>query len=275
MNKRVWILASMAVLLVALATSAQAMPSLAGPTGIVTVPNAAIAPTNDLQVALSYQPFEMYAAHSAAAWSLQALRGVSDEAELWVAYSRVQDGADSDAWQLGGKYQVPGDWPADVQVAVGGSVGRWIDAFSIPWVLSTGMYTTDVDINKLYVVASRSLTKAAPGWTEDSRPTQMIASVGLLYISVDPDRGGHETTARPFVGLEIVQGDSHWGIEYRAKDNDLDDKGVFSAMLRRPAGRDMYMEVGTSNASPIGLGLSDQDFYVRLGYDYPLEVGYY
>ena len=64
-------------------------------------------------------------------------------------------------------------------------------------------------------------------------------------------------------------------LEYRTKDNDLDAKAVFSAVLRRPAGRGLHWEFGTTNASPLGLGLEDQEVFLRLGYDYPPEVGYY
>jgi len=39
--------------------AAQAMPSLGGPTGIVSVPNALVAPQGQLQAALSFQSQEM------------------------------------------------------------------------------------------------------------------------------------------------------------------------------------------------------------------------
>ncbi len=283
MKKRAWMLALTVLLAVSLAGAVYAMPSLGGPTGIVSLPNTGIAPEPEMQVAVTYQPFEamgMYSVNDATCWSLQILRGVSDEAELWAAYSRVHDGENSDIWRIGGKYSLEGEWPGDLDVAVGGSVGRWVSAFDVPWLRSMTMYggeplVTDVDIKKLYVVASRSLTPVAEGWESGTRGIEITANAGLMYISIDPDAGGQESTARPFVGLEIKQGTSVWGLEYRAKDNDLDDKAVFSALLRRPIGMDTYVEVGVTNVSPLGLGLENQEFFARVGYDYPLEVGYY
>ncbi len=278
MNNRLWTLALMAALLVGAAGAAYAVPSLGGPTGIVALPNAEIAGTMDLSTAAGYQAFETAGPagpDDAVSWSLQVLRGVSDEAELWAAYSRTHDGSDTNLWRLGGKYKVEGLLPADVQLAIGGSVGRWVDAFGIPWVHAAGMYSSDVDVKTLYAVASRELTPVAAGWERGPRGTRVVANVGLMYISVDPDAGGNEASARPFVGVEITQGDSVIGLEYRMKDNDLDEKAVFSAVLRRPGGQNFYWEIGTTNASPIGLGLPDQDFFARFCFDLPMETGYY
>ena len=98
---------------------------------------------------------------------------------------------------------------------------------------------------------------------------------GLIYISVDAEEGGSEASARPFVAVEIQEGDSVIGLEYRMKDNDLDHKAVFSAVLRRPGGNNLVWEIGTTNASPIGLGLEDQEFFARICFDLPMETGYY
>ena len=102
MSNRLWTLPLVVAFLVAAAVGAHAIPSLGGPTGIVSLPNADIAPIDELQAAVSYQAFEtmaggmaMYegssAANDAAVWALQAVRGVSEEAELWAAYSRVHN----------------------------------------------------------------------------------------------------------------------------------------------------------------------------------------
>lgn len=301
MSKRLWTLPLVAALLVAAGSMAYAIPSLGGPTGIVSLPNANIATTTNLETALTYQAFstfdmyspgdaaaaalDMYAPNDATSWTLHALRGTSEEAELWGAYSRVHDGADGDVRQIGGKFQVKGDWPGDVKVAVGGSLGRWVNAFGLPALAAVDMYdagpavtdaVTDVDFKKAYIVATREVTPIARGWRRGPRTvTQMIGSVGLMYISIDPEAGNAETLMQPFGALEIIKGDTTLCVEYRSKDNDMDLKGVFSAVLRRPAGEGVTVEIGTTNASPIGLGLEDQDIFVRLGYDVPVTTGYY
>ena len=107
MSNRLWTLPLAVAFLVAAAAGAHAIPSLGGPTGIVSLPNADIAPMDELQAAVTYQAFEtmgMYGAtdaNDAVVWALQAVRGVSEEAELWAAYSRVHNGADTDIWQFG------------------------------------------------------------------------------------------------------------------------------------------------------------------------------
>ena len=257
------------------------MPSVGGPTGIVSVPTAVIAPVNEWQTAATYRSLETVGMYEdVTLWGLQVLKGVADDAELWAAYSRVHDTADTDVWELGGKYELSSDIfhgrgiLTDTQVAIGASVGRWIDAF--------GMYKitdvmTDVDTLKAYAVVTKQLIPAGvTEWEWETPPTtQVIASAGLLYLRVDPDIGDSETLIRPFIGVEIVGSNKlTLALEYRAKDDDLEEDGVFSAVLRRPLGDYATLEVGTTNASPIGLGLDDQDFFIRIGYDIPVETAY-
>jgi len=285
MRMRVWMLPLVAAALIAGAGAAgHAVPSLGGPTGIVTTPTAAIAPTTDLQAALTYRALEtlaqatdMYTAPGdtdATVWSIQALRGVSDQAELWAAYRRVHNTADSIIWELGGKILVDQPWLKDTKVAVGGSMGRWVDSFGMH---SVSPEVTDMDVLKAYVVVTQDLTPGAtPSWEWGPTPAmQAIGSAGICYLRLSPDEGEAATLVRPFIGLEVnLANNLTAALEYRAKNSDLDEKAVFSAMLRRTFGEDLWLELGTSNASPLGLGMGDQDVFVRLCYDIPMTTGY-
>jgi len=285
MPKRVWMLLLLAAALSVGASGAgYAVPSLGGPTGIVTTPTAAIAPTTDLQAAISCralqtlaQAADMYTAPGdtdATVWSIQALRGVSDQAEVWMAYRRVHNTADSIIWELGGKLLVDQAWLKDAKVAVGGSMGRWVDSFGM---YSVAPGVTDMDVLKAYVVATRDLTPGAtPSWEWGPTPgMQAMGSAGICYLRLSPDEGEAATVLRPFVGLEILLGNNLTAaLEYRAKDSDLDDKAVFSALVRRGFGEDLWVELGTSNASPVGLGMGDQDVFVRVCYDIPMITAY-
>ena len=140
-----------------------------------------------------------------------------------------------------------------------------------------GSALTDVDVLKGYVVLTQDLTPgAAPSWEWGATPgLQAIGSAGLFYLKVSPDVGAEEVLIRPFVGLELkFDQNLVVGLEYRAKDNDLDRKALFSAVLRRTFPEDLTVELGTTNASPIGLGLGDQDVFVRVAYDVPLLAGH-
>ncbi len=285
MSNRLWTLPLVVVFLVAAAVGAHAMPSLGGPTGIVSLPNADIAPIDELQAAVTYQAFEtmangldMYSGGGDAdVWALQAVRGVSEEAELWAAYSRVTNGADTDVWQFGGKVRLEGIAPRNTELAVGGSIGRWANAFGLPWADSVGMYgsdsapaVADLDVIKGYIVATQGLTPMT-GWHRAGAGRSLIrASAGLFYLYVDSDAAGKDTLLRPFVGIEIDRGRQTLAFEWRWKNADMEHKDVFSAMLRTPMGQATWLEIGTTNASPIGLGLADQDVFVRIGHHVPI-----
>ncbi len=60
MSKRMWILAALVMVLVAMGSGAgyASMPSLLGPTGVVTTPNALVAPMGQIQTVVDYQRME-------------------------------------------------------------------------------------------------------------------------------------------------------------------------------------------------------------------------
>jgi hypothetical protein len=272
MTKTFWTLPLVVALLVVAGGAAYAIPSLGGPTGIVTVPTAAVAPNGQLQTALTYQSQEMYTA-DVSLWQLQALAGVSDEAELWAAYALAdQDGPTAaetaNMWAFGGKVQLASEPEDDTSLAVGASLEKWSD-------ILTEMGLGDANVWKAYVVATKDFTPMASEsweWSAQSE-TRMLGSVGILYASVDPDGGESESLTRPFVGFEFIgAGGTALGLEYRWKDNTLDEKAVFSAVLTHAVSPEFEVQVGTTNAGPGGFGLDDQDIFVRVGYTVPMNA---
>ncbi len=253
--------------------AAYAMPSLGGPTGIVSVPNALVAPPGELQAAVSYQAQSMYGDVDGSYWALNVLAGVSKQAELWAAYALddldVPSGPSETAhmWAVGGKYQFTSE-PKD-QAALAAGIGwqGWSDLLS-----ASSMYSGDVNVFNAYLVATKNFTPMTAGkWEWNNNATQILGSVGLMYIKVDPDGGENESLTRPFVGVEFVgAAGTSLGLEYRWKDDTLDDKAVFSAVLSHKFSNKIEAQVGTTNAGPGGLGLSDQDIFVRVGYTFPI-----
>lgn len=288
MSMRLWTLPVLAAfVIVAGSGAALAIPSLSGPTGIVSTPTAAVAPAGSLQAALSYQSLEAsnLGAYSEdmTAWALQALAGVSDKAELWAAYSTVRNGADSNLWGIGGKVQLAKEPEDSATLAVGASYGVWKDMVESTTVYDpvshafvTGLAQTDATLKSVFIVATKDLTPMSGGGWEwgPGAGTKMLGSVGLLYLSFDPDLAGagSESLTRPFVNLEFKgTGGTDLGLEYRWKDDDVDAKAVFSAVLRHAFSPEVTGEVGTTNAAPGGFGLDDQDWFVRLAYAFPLK----
>jgi len=281
MKKTLWTLPLLAAFLMVVASgAAYAIPSLGGPTGIVSTPNALVAPVGQLQTALTYQSqeyaSEMYGGNiDATYWALNLLTGVSDEAELWAAYALVDqdmptDSENANMWAIGGKYQIAREPEDQAALAIGGSWESWSDSALVG---SAGMYGVgDFDVFKLYIVATKDFTPmASESWEWTDGGTRMLGSVGLMYLKVDPDGASSESLARPFVGIEFVGGGgTTFGLEYRWRDTDIDMKAVFSAVLRHRLSSAVEVEVGTTNAGPSGIGLDDQDFFLRLGYTFPI-----
>lgn len=250
------------VTMLAACGAASAMPSLGGPTGIVTVPNALVAPQGQLQTALTYQNWSMYDG-DATLWGLNVLGGVTDKAELWGAYASVNPDEDLDMdniteWGFGGKYQFIAEPAGTASLAVGASLEQW------------DIEDDNLNVTKAYLVASKDLTAMTGGEWADS-PTKMLGSIGLIYVNLDSDFMD-ESLTRPFAALQFMgQGGTGLGLEYRWKDDNLDDKAVFSAVLCHQFSPELSAQVGTTNSVFNGLGGDDQDIFVRLGYTFGLK----
>jgi len=135
----------------------------------------------------------------------------------------------------------------------------------------------DVKVRNAYIVATRDFTPMrGETWEWSSGAgTRMLGSAGLLYLNCDPDLGKSFSLTRPFVGLEFVgAGGTVLGLEYRWKDSTLDQKAVFSAVLRHYFSAEAVAELGTTNASVVGTGLDDQDVFVRIAYTIPIKAAF-
>ncbi len=279
---RLWLsLLLSAALLAAGAVSAFAIPSLAGPTGIVNLPTANVSPTNEVQFGVGYRSVEMYTDIDVSLWSFQILKGVADDAELWASYQRASNGEDTDIWEFGGKYVIGEDlFPrtgllGGTKIALGASMGRWTDAVSM--YSANPLFVTDVETLRAYLVATRQIIPNYTGeWNwEEYQGTRVFGTVGLMYLRVEPDLIETDSLIEPFFGLEIMGTKNlTLAMEYRLKDSDLEDDSVFSVLLRRPFGDSTSLEFGLTNSSPIGLGQGESDVFVRLGYRVPLITGY-
>jgi len=250
------------------------MPSLAGPTGIVTVPNALIAPRS-LEAALSYQLLAdsngMYSEDDTV-WSLQALAGVAENGELWASYSTIRDGGSAHMWGVGGKLALMREPQNAMSLALGASYQQLSDSIGM-YDVSTGPFDMSFDekVTKAYLVATKDFTPGAG--------MHALASAGLMYMqakaSVDAlgtSLSESESLTRPFVGLEfIAPSGTGLGLEYRWKDDTLDADAVMSAALRLALSDQFRVEIGTTNADPMGFGMDDQNLFFRLGYSVPLS----
>lgn len=273
---KLWMMFILAAALLTMSGSAFAVPSLGGPTGIVVMPSAMTAATDEWQIAVGARSFAvagMYDAGDESIWSFGGLKGVSDDAELFVLYQRESGISNTDIWEYGGKYVISEGlfartgFLSGTKIAVGASLGRWGEAAGL-----AEDELLDVSTLRAYLVATKQFLPAEAGdWTwGKTTGTRVIGSGGLMYLSVDADEAGSDNLVRPFLGVEII-GKSELTIagEYRFKDSDWDEDAVFSAMIRKPWGTATALEIGITNASPIGLGTGDQSMYARFTYALP------
>jgi hypothetical protein len=243
------------------------MPSLGGPTGIVSMPNGCTRAAGEWQAALSYQGMRasssgMYqTADDLSVWSLQAAHGMKDATEVWAAYSSAADGEGSRVWGLGAKKMLRRSEGEGPVVAVGASYHRWRDAFPAgSW--TGGDARPDANVTKAYAVVTEELAGDESFWW-------LLGSGGLVYIDVDPDSGRSQSLTRPFVGLQAVfLAATVLGLEYRWEDSSIDAEPVSSLALRFVLSLEppIAAEVGTTNASPVGTGLPTHRGFVRLSY---------
>jgi len=305
MTMRLWTVPVLVGLLVASACGIGfAIPSLGGPTGIVTTPDAQVATSGTVDAALSYQkmrttqlvetatfyggtPLFSEQTHDATAWSIQAVTGISDNVELWGDYHSVRDLEDSHIWGLGGKIQLSKEPERPVSLACGLGYRQWADHFVQSLALTGGFYgalpaTTLVSafdefkIWNAYFVVSKDLTmeqSEKPRWGLGG-DNHLLANAGLMYIRLDGGAAGDDSLLRPFLSAEIVGGATEAAVEYRFSGGSIDERGVFSALLRQKLSSDVSLEVGTTNADPVGIGLGEQNIFWRIGYEIPAETLY-
>jgi hypothetical protein len=290
MSKRVWLLPALAMLLVAVGGSAAfAVPSLGGPSGIVSVPNALVAPTGQAAVAVSWQQmseslnlYEAGGSGDFSTWSLQVLGGVAEGAELWAAYSNANDVLDTTTWGVGGKFQFAREPDSPVTLAIGGGYRSGSGDARIADALD--MYATidqDVTSWNAYLAASKDFTPTGMT-TEWASGTRIVGTAGLLWANRNLDlRLGDEsyspndTLVEPYIAVEFLGTEgTALGLEYRWKDSDIDQKAVFSAVLRQCFPNGFFGEIGTTNADQFGFGLEDQNFFARGGYVFTFGGGY-
>jgi len=310
MSKRLWALPLLGAWLIAAGCGvAFAMPSLGGPTGIVSLPTAAVAPASTLQTALSYQAMRVKEVEAAGmyevgqdltAWSFQALTGIQARGELWAAYSSVTNEQDSHVWGLGAKAVLTREPEAQVSLAVGASHQEWVDALVVGHQSRLMMaaqeygggggvgggglgptFTGDLKVNKFYLVATKDFSRMKGYGQQEAgvASPRMLGSLGLLYLKAERSvtifgrtESESDSLTRPFLGFEYVAlGGTSLGIEYRWKDSSIDEDAVFSAVLRHQFSPEVTAEIGSTNATPVGTGLHDQRVFVRVGYNIPLK----
>jgi len=229
----------------ALISAAQAYPTLTGPTGLATLPTAAIAATGQLQVAADYFNAEEW---EGTVYPVRLLYGVNDSLEIGAAYWLNSD--QSNAWGVNAKYLLPIKL-ADMPWAVGASYLNfpdWSETFT-----------------QVYFVGSKAFTEASAGMPGFN------GTIGVNWTQDDWDFGTDDAI-RLYAGLEAIFANNlSVAGEFQTKNEDVDDNAIWSLVARYPFTPVLTGQVGVTNAfGPFGWF---DDSHVFAGASYAFGMG--
>lgn len=237
------------IAVVAMCASAWAYPSLLGPSGIVQTPTTDITEKNAVDVAADYVSLR----EGFSSIPVRLTAGISDKAELGLAYLKIGNDLDGRLVNLHGKvsFQREPDYPFGLAVGIEfGDLGEKL--FELQ------------DVNRIirvYAVASKLLTPRPEGEAERVG-TDIRGQIGVNYERIQ--NGVTESSVRPFVGLELATaGGTVIGAEWRSEKFGDD---VVSAVIRHPFDQKTFIQAGvTKNLA--GLAVSNKTaFFGGLGF---------
>jgi len=222
MSKRMLLVVGLALLA---AVGAWAYPTLGGPTGLVQVPTSDVVPAATVDVAVDFLPLP----GDMDAWAVRGLMGLSQNAELGVAWTRVSNSESGSLLGFNGKMRLRSEPSSFFGLAVGAS-------FEDP---SGDLFSGVDSAFQAYLAASKDLTRATADLA--SAAVRARGHVGLLYNNSDDD-----SSLRPFFGLDFTSPEgAQLVLEYQSRADD----DVSSVALRYPLTPSITGQVGLTNFS--------------------------
>ena len=238
------VLAAALLAVCAIAASAAVYPTFDGATGVVTLPTAEIAPQGTVNLALSY----MEVPQDGKLANARINYAVGKNLELWVGeeFFRGDDWSNEEIMNGGVKFRLLSQENTGIDLAIGGSVGRdqWRD--------------NREDVTKAFLAISKDFTLVVPA----------RLTVGAMFNRFENDDWSEEFT-QPYAALELLDVKGlNIGVEYRQRDDDLDDsQAPLSAVMRYSVpDHPVWIEIGTTNASWTGLSWAGQRGFFGIGY---------
>ncbi|MHB9025492.1 MAG: hypothetical protein ACYC7E_15205 [Armatimonadota bacterium] len=223
------------VMLIGASVTADAYPALFGPTGDAVLPTADVAMAGQLNLAASYYDTEVNETIP-----LRVLFGVGYNTEIGAVYA-LNDA--EDIWGVNLKYGF----------MLGGHGG---------WALGA-LYNQGVDSDdtstQVYLLHTHPFAM---------EPVGIRATIGVNYTWVDIG-GIDENAFRAYIVGDLIltqMNNMVLSAEYQTESSDLGDvDALWSLAVRHPFSSNLALEIGYTNASPLGmLGSNDHRFYAGL-----------
>jgi len=222
-----------------------AYPTLSGPSGLATLPDAGIAPTGQFMLAADYWNAEEWLGTT---YPIRFLYGVNESLELGAIYW-INNDDDANAWGINGKYVLP--------IALG----------NMPWAVGASYQNfSDWDENfiQVYFVGTKAFTEAA-----DTMPG-FKGTIGANW-SKDTWNNGDSTDSavRFFVGLEADFANKlALAGEFQTKNDNVDNNAIWSLVARYPFTGALSGQIGYTNAfGPFGW-MDDSHLFAGVAYTF-------
>ncbi|MHB9130895.1 MAG: hypothetical protein ACYDBB_07365 [Armatimonadota bacterium] len=219
-------------MVMALACVAYAYPTLTGPTGIVSRPNAMVAPNMAFVVAADYY------ATDPSTIPVRALYGIGDTFEVGAAYI---SNSDSNALGLNAKYKLP------------------VTFLMSSWALGAQYLDFDdfdFQLTEVYLAGTHSFGNVGG-----------FGLNGTAGVNWTQAKDGDSVDAiRLFLGLEAMFANNLTvAAEFQTEDNDLDDDAIMSIVARYPFSPNWVGQAGFTNSlGPIGT--DEHNFFIGAAY---------
>jgi hypothetical protein len=217
-----------------------AYPTLAGPTGLATIPTAAIAPAGQLVLAADW-----YNTDPDSIIPIRLVYGIGENFEVGALYSLLSD---ANTWGINAKYKLPVTLgPAGVALGA-----QYFD-------------NSDVDekVIQVYGAATMALAEAT-----DTMPG-FSGTLGVNWTQ-DDFLGSTEDGFRFNVGVEAAFANTlDLAAEYQTKNDDFGEDAIWSIVARYPFTEALSGEIGYTNAGLLNqpvFGDNEHNFFAGIAY---------
>jgi len=221
-----------------------AYPTLAGPTGLVTLADAGIAPAGQLLLAADF-----YNTDPDSTIPLRVVYGIGESFEVGALYALQSD---ANAWGINAKYKLP--------VALG-PAGIAVGA---QYFKSSDLEET---AEQVYAVGTMTLAEAS-----DTMPG-FSGSLGVNWTKdkIDLPFGIDDNAFRFYLGLDAAFANKlSVAAEYQTKSDKFEGDALWSIVARYPFTEALTGQIGLTDAfGPIPLfGTSDQNIFAGIAYSF-------
>jgi hypothetical protein len=224
----------------ALTSAAFSAATLTGPTGLATLPTAAVAPAGQLSAAVDFVNT------GAEQYPMRVLYGAMENLEIGASFTPISASVNDEAWGLNAKYLTP--------ITLLGF--NWAGGVQFQKVNVT--QATDRKLTQLYWTGTRSIMEG-----DDTMPA-LAGTLGLSFTMIDHVQD--VDALRLFGGIQADFANKLvLAAELQTKDDDIESDTLWSLVARYPFTETITGQLGISNGI-MTLGQSNGEIFAGVSY---------